>query len=76
MLHAALGMYHAEKYIKLFKLYVVKNGRIIFYKIIYINVNIKRLLLKESQNYINMIILTFIYLYDFIQYFSTIFDNI
>ena len=36
---------------KLFKLHVVKNIRIILYKIIYINVNIKRLLkeIKKTQ---------------------------
>ena len=50
MLYAAFGMYHAEN-IKLFKLYVVKNVRVVLYKIIYIyiNVNIKRLLLKGIQ---------------------------
>ena len=48
ILYAASGMYHAEN-IKLFKLYVVKNVRIILCKIIYINVNVKRLLLKEIQ---------------------------
>ena len=46
ILYAAFGMYHAEN-IKLFKLYVVKNVRTIMCKIIYINVNFKRLLLKE-----------------------------
>ena len=43
-------MYHAENmYMNLLKLYVVKNVRIVLYKIIYVNVNIKRLLLKEIQ---------------------------
>jgi hypothetical protein len=49
MLHATFGMYHAEN-VKVFKLYVVKNVRIIFYKIIYIyiNINVKKIFVKRN----------------------------
>ena len=49
MLYAAFGMYHADRYIKLFKLYFIKSVRIILYKIVYINIIVKSLLLEEIQ---------------------------
>ena len=60
ILYVVFGYVSCRKYIKFFTLYVVKNIRIVLYKIIYtcvyiyiyINVNIKRLLLKEIHKYI------------------------